>query len=370
MKKIVYLSASTIPSKAANSVHVMKMCQAFAKHGYEVTLLAWNGGGTVEDAFEKYGVEPCFELVRFERLNIPGAILHLSLKMYKWVKENKKVDIIYGRNLYALMATAKLNKKFVLEVHSPLNSHIQSLIQRYLFSTDNFSFLVTISNALKKEYLKEYTQLKPQKVIVAHDGADFNETVVQSNLDNFKINIGYIGHMYPGRGLEVILELSKRFDDCIFHLVGGMDKDIDYWKKIFKGQKNVIFYGFIEHSKTEILRNSFDILLAPYQKKVAVHGGKVDTSKWMSPLKIFEYMSSGKPIICSNLPVLQEVLIHEKNALLCDPENTDEWVEALHKLICNEDLRSALGTEAQKILIEKYTWFKRAEDILNKIYLK
>lgn len=66
--KITYISSSTIPSRTANSIHVMKMCQAFAKNGHEVTLLAPDNHKeyepSVECVYDYYGVDQCFEIIK------------------------------------------------------------------------------------------------------------------------------------------------------------------------------------------------------------------------------------------------------------------------------------------------------------------
>ena len=109
-----------------------------------------------------------------------------------------------------------------------------------------------------------------------------------------------------------------------------------------------------------------DVLLAPYQQKVIVGNGK-NTADRMSPLKIFEYMAAGKPIICSDLPVLHEVLEHNVNALLCSPDNVDEWFETINKIRNNKELALRIGNKAKEIFLEKYTWKIRAQNVLNGI---
>ena len=103
----------------------------------------------------------------------------------------------------------------------------------------------------------------------------------------------------------------------------------------------------------------------PYQKSVSVAGNKYDTVKYMSPLKMFEYMLSGVPIISSNLSVLKEILINKKNSLLVPPNNISQWNSALNYI--HNDLESAkiLAKNAQNLALSQYTWDKRAYKILN-----
>ena len=60
-------------------------------------------------------------------------------------------------------------------------------------------------------------------------------------------------------------------------------------------------------------------LIAPYQPVVTLHGGVGDNSQWVCPLKLFDYMAAGKPIICSDHPVIRETVEHERDALICAP---------------------------------------------------
>ena len=154
--------------------------------------------------------------------------------------------------------------------------------------------------------------------------------------------------------------MCKKINDMTFHLVGGLKEDIEYWKNYSKllNLDNIYFYGFVSPKESIKYRNSFDIFLAPYEKKVSIFGSnESDTSKFMSPLKIFEYMSHKKPIIASDLPVIREVL-NESNSLLVECDNIDLWINSLKKLrvLKNRELI------ANKALIDfsNYSWNNRA----------
>ena len=228
--------------------------------------------------------------------------------------------------------------------------------------------MVVISQALKKIYL-EKKYLDDLKIKVAHDGADevnnFNSRIKLLGSKE-SIKIGYVGHLYKGRGVEIIIECAKQLSNMTFHLVGGTNENIEYWKSYKKklNLNNVYFYGFVSPKETSKYRNSFDILLAPYAKKVSISGSSEgDTSKFMSPLKIFEYMSHRKPIIVSDLPVIREVL-NEKNSILVECEDIELWVNAIKKLQ-NLKNRELIANQAL-IDFQNYSWKNRALLILKR----
>ena len=91
-------------------------------------------------------------------------------------------------------------------------------------------------------------------------------------------------------------------------------------RKINKS-KNLIYMGYFRNKDARKLMSCMDALLMPYQNKVSIGKTKSDTSKWMSPMKMFEYLASGVPVFSSNLPVLQEILIDNVNVFLVSPED-------------------------------------------------
>jgi glycosyltransferase involved in cell wall biosynthesis len=368
--KIVYISTSYIPSRAANSIHVMKMCQALVKNGHEVVLISWDRKGFLEpdidDIFAFYGVEKCFELVKINCLSILGSYyLYNLLSAIKVHQINP--DLVYSREIFGCLISAKTGFSVIYESHSTLKpGNIREWAFRQLLKSSKLKFLVVITNALKEYYKNNYS-FPETKMIVVPDGADIVSEKSKSFIlpnKNKKMQIGYVGHLYSGRGIDIIISMTKTFSQADFHLVGGLEKDIQFWKKEALGLKNIFFHGFVSPSEAEKYRAAFDILISPYQENVSTCGGK-NTLDWMSPLKIFEYMAAGKPIICSDLSVLREILENEKNALLCPPDDLNAWKNALKRLMCDPELRNRLGEVAKKEFIEKYTWRARAKRLLS-----
>lgn len=368
--RIVYIATSIIPSRTANSIHVMKMCQAFAQNGHEVTLIVpdWKEGVEpgIEDVYEFYGVEECFEIEFIPRYLIKGGGLLFG---YQAARKSKQLepDLVYGRALFGCFFSSLLKLPMAFETHAPLHKVINIWIFRKLIRMPSFQKLVVITHALEKNYSNSFA-LTLDMIHVAPDGADpLSEDVVPIQYPNIgkKVHVGYIGHLYSGRGIDIIQKLAERCPYADFHVIGGTEQDIEAYTKQTEFLHNLYIYGFMHPSVVDQYRLGCDILLAPYQKRVSVAGGGGNTVDWMSPLKIFEYMAAGKAIISSDLPVLREVLEDGRNALLCDSEDIDSWEKAIQYLSEDPEFRKQLGQNAQSDLIQKYSWQTRAQSIIN-----
>jgi glycosyltransferase involved in cell wall biosynthesis len=365
--KITYLSSSTIPSRTANSIHVMKMCQAFARNGHEVVLVAPNKKNDiepgVEDVFDFYGVEKCFEIANLPWLPVKGWVCIYGLLAGRRAKAFKP-DLVYCRNTVGCFFAARFGLPVIFESHTPIEEENKISVWMFgqLIKSPRLQKLVVITRALKEYYESTYPQTKG-KILVAPDGADpVPEGIVPVELPNKgkRLQVGYVGHLYKGKGMEVVSKLATLCSWADFHVVGGKEGDLEYWKKECRNCANIFFHGYVPHGQTVRHIQAFDVVLLPNQQKVAVHGGGGNIGQWTSPLKAFEYMAAAKAIICSDLPVLREVLEHERNVLLCPPDDVSTWQKALHRLRDDQILRQRLGSAAYEDFLANYTWQARA----------
>jgi glycosyltransferase involved in cell wall biosynthesis len=257
----------------------------------------------------------------------------------------------------------------MFEAHTPPVNVLQRIVEGWVCRQPHFMRLIVISNALKCEYQRLFPWLPAGKIVVARDAADPLECTANRPPDanwpgrSRALQVGYVGHLYPGRGIGLIFSLARRLPEADFHLVGGMDQDIQRWKQV-DSPNNLFFHGFVAPRHLSRYYARFDLMLAPYQQRVLAVGRKKEISRWMSPLKIFDYMAAGKAMVCADLPVLREVLTHGVNAWLVPPSDPDAWQRALETLRDREDLRELLRTNARAGFLSHHTWQKRAEKVL------
>lgn len=286
----------------------------------------------VNDLFEYYGVGRHFEIKKLLIIKKRGlAQIYTLMIAFHLLKI--RPDFVYGRYFHGCCIAALMGYKTIQESHFKdwKNSKIKKYILEYFAKSVNVVRFVVITEALKASYLKQFPGLS-KKMIVAQDGADIcssDASGLESQLDKTRLQVEYTGHFYEGRGINVILQVAEKLPDVDFHIVGGRDEDVVFWESK-NLPSNIQFHGFVAPRLVSDYQRQFDVLLAPYMRKVLTNAND-DTSMCMSPLKIFEYMAIKKPIVASDLPVLREIL-NETNSMLVNPDDADEWVDAINEL--------------------------------------
>ncbi len=365
---IYYLSKSTMPSTMANTIQVMKMCAAFAQCGHTVTLFATKGPDTVGDLFAYYGVAKSFT-IRFDYPEPERKRKPYLGSPYRWSLarefQRQPPDLFYGRDVVRLLAAAHFGRPVACEVH---DLPCETGRFRRLIEHPALKRIVCITEALKADLIAAYPKLSPAKIMVSPDAADpppagLRPAVLRQSRPG-QVNVCYTGSLYPGKGMEIISQLPR---DCVwadFHLVGGTDEDVGRWQRELVSFPNVFFYGRQPPHTVAGYIKAADIVLAPYQRRVEGHGG-AEIGRWMSPLKVFEYMALAKPIVASDVPVLREALSHGVTAILVPPDDPNAWTEVLRSLARDPDTRRALGAGAYAAFEDRFTWVGRSRSILD-----
>lgn len=370
--KVVYIANSAIPSRSANSVHVMKMCEALSQIGADLTLVvpdvcdeAYRG----QDPHAFYGVVPSFRIRRIRSVKrTPRGLLNYAFAVLALVRTALPPGAtIFTRSLLAAFFGILAGRRVLLEMHdTPLavSRRVTDLFVRWrLFDRRGFLGLVVISKPLKEHFVS--LGWPARKVAVVPDAVNYSvfERLTAPTWGKQRYTIGYVGSLCKGRGVEVIYELSARDPENDYRVYGGEEEEVREWKGRSAGRRNIAFLGHVRNAEIADRLGEMDILLMPYQRKIAVSGNFGDTAKWASPMKMFEYMASGRPVISSEIPVLKEVLSHGETCLFVDPEKVEDWLAAVRSLTSDGDLALGMGARARGLVREKYTWEKRAQAI-------
>lgn len=369
VRRLTYIASSPLPSRAANAVHVMKMASAFVRCGAEVQLVAQKAieaDAEASDLYEAYGVDPDFSL----RL-LPKWPLLRPRQTYPLVSViaamRWRSELVYTRFPRAAVLAERLGLRAVVELHHP--GALQD-VRRYL-AIARRPLVIVITHTLRRHLLAEL-DCPPEAVMVAPDGSDPVDPSLAPALPALpdgRLRVGFLGHLYRGKGMEVISQVAPRCPFVEFTVVGGTEADIATWRDRCRGMTNLTFHGYVPHAATPAMLRSFDIALLPSQASVATAGATAgpdmrDIGPYASPLKAFEYMAAGLPIIASDLENLREVFRDGENALLCPADEPEAWVRSIHRLAHDPGLRQRLARQSLDDHTRHYSWSARAERLM------
>ncbi|MCB0323065.1 MAG: glycosyltransferase [Bdellovibrionales bacterium] len=374
--RIIHWNILEYPSREANSVINMKTCESFADLGHEVTMLVPRSRErprvSVAEIFSYYGVRPNFSIVQLPSPSFGGnacfyAFFGLISVLYIHWKRPRVVYSMFGPGSWLLGCTGRGS---FFEAHGPpeANAVYYRKASAFFFSrwirSPRALGIVTNCRSLA-DYLQR--RFNYGTILPEHNAGDPPKAEATATPEHFALDtlhVGYIGQLCPGKGMEVIAAILESCPWAHFHVVGGSESEVMYWRNA-KIAPNITFYGSIPFAATEQYRQACDVLLLPFQTTVGTYAGGEYSSHFMSPTKLFEYMRAGKAIISARSRSVEEVLRDGENALLCNGDAPEEWIRALQQLKDNPSLRAQLGAAAQGDLVQHHTWQQRARRILD-----
>ena len=153
--------------------------------------------------------------------------------------------------------------------------------------------------------------------------------------------------------------------DVLFLLVGGRLPQISMWKKYAssRGIKNVQFAGFVQNAVVPLYLKAADALIMPYKTDQEI---KIMDMSTTSPLKLFEYMASKRPIVSSNVPAISRTITHGVDGLLAKPNDVRELAHFVKVVLEDKKLAENLSNNAYE-KAKRYDWKKRCEMILQHV---
>ena len=161
---------------------------------------------------------------------------------------------------------------------------------------------------------------------------------------------------YEWKGADIFLDAAERAPQgWVFACAGGDKKEVEAIRERYKDAR-ICLLGYVPPAEVPALMRAADALVIPNKR------GEAGSDLYTSPLKLFEYMASGVPIIASDLPSLREV-VSEHEVTFFEPNDAAALVDAARHVFENEKSAWRRAGQARQ-LVERYTWSARAERIL------
>ncbi len=370
--KLLYIANQRFPTEKAYGIQIAKTCEAFADSGVLVTLLApFRKNKSKEMPFEYYNVKENF---KFKKVWAPDFYFSGRLDKIAFVIKSfisaivlaiyalfPKPEIVYSRDESVLFFSPffKKPRNLIFEAHRFSDSR-RFFYRR--FKKKNLK-IVTISHGLENKFVE--FGFKPENILVAPDGVDIEEFDIgetkeecrrQLNLPQDEKIVLYAGHLFDWKGAHVLAEAAAYLPEAWFVFVGGTEIDVLKFKERFGNKENIKILGQKPHREIPLFLKAADVLVLPNSAKEAI------SVSYTSPLKLFEYMASRRPIIASDLPSLREIL-NENNATLVKSDDPEALASGIKIALGNNQLAEKISQKALED-VKNYTWQKRAESIL------
>lgn len=372
--KLIYISNTRLPSEKANSYQTMQMCNSFSKFFDEVELWTGKARNTpelqdIKDIFGFYNIKKTFSI---NTLWQPDSLIIAKISEFVWSNSR---DILFSVNACFKLTKLRKSKKviiytrvwsflYVYQIFKKLGLvHFRLFYESHKFSNflikpiSKIDGLVVINNYL----FNLYKEKGIKKLIVAHDGVSIDEyskiSDYQFQSKKNEINVVYTGSLFLWKGVYTLIDsiqyLPKNYKLII---IGGSSQYMIDFKKyvernIQDGRVKVVphipkkdLLSFIEIADVLVLPNS----------------SKDKMSLYTSPIKMFEYMASKRPIVASRLASIKEILSDKENAILFDPDDAQDLASKIEYTV-NFDCKRIVENAYDDV--KKHTWDLRAHQI-------
>ncbi len=377
---IIYALPEPLPDPRARFIQIINTCYALANTGIEVMLITGiKKRYSIEEIFKFYNIKkhPNLKIIRlpilrrenskYFRFSWHGVFYFslLSLLFFrKLLAENKTVLFIRHLKLadFLLRFRKILCIPVIFEVHEIFYFNVlkgrkrektMEIEYRVYNKADS---MISISESINKHLIQ--MQILQKIIHIIPDGVKKDWLDIDKNPS--ASYICYTGSLYLWKGIDTLISAMKFLPDEKLLIVGGGGRLVKL-KKIAKDEgvaSRIEFIGAVPHSSIPDYLSQAKVAVLPNIS----HG----PSQFSSPLKLFEYMACGIPIVASDIPVFREILTDGRNAILFEPDNPESLANSIKRIVDTPELAAKLVSNAKKEA-GSYTYERRAEKILDVI---
>lgn len=381
--RITYFADIRFPLERANGIQTMETCAALTERGHVIDLIVRpDTQGPARNPFDYYGVTRTDRL-RIGRVPARGpapsrrfgylafaagralgrgradVLMTRDLgvaSMLLRIPPLMRPPVVYESHGYAPDVAAALPDLVATAVR-PGARKLQRLAEREARVWHGAEGYVTITAALAEDMA---ARLGPrQRLAVVPDGARLTGAWTDADFEPpAQQVVAYSGHLYAWKGVDVLLQALALVPGAQGLIVGGHAGEPDLGRvKALAAQlgiaQRVTFTGIVPPGEVAEQLRRAGVLALP-------NPASAISTRFTSPLKLFEYMAAGRAIVASDLPSIREVLHDGQNALLVPPGDAAALAAALRRLLDDRALSSRLARAAFAAMPE-YSWSRRAE---------
>ncbi|OGF74598.1 hypothetical protein A3J56_02260 [Candidatus Giovannonibacteria bacterium RIFCSPHIGHO2_02_FULL_46_20] len=366
---VIYVANTRLPTEKAHGYQIMKMCEALASQGCVVELVVPRRKRfIVKDPFSYWVVARIFRIIELPTTDfisgntVPRKIAFLidaasfAFQAFRYTRKKRDINAVFARDREIAFLSLIVKTTMIFEVH-----FLPRMMRLYRFLWRNIYAIITITHGLK--VLLKNADFDERRIAVLPDGVDLNvfknlppkaKLRKELGISDDQFIVLYAGQLFSWKGIQTLIASAKKLpkENAVF-IIGGSGTDIQKLKS--EASNNVVFVGHVLPQQVPKWLCVADILVLP-------NSARFDISKYYtSPLKLFEYMASGVPIVASDLPSLREIL-NERNAFFFEPDNAVSLADTLIA-VRNNYVEAEKRAKRARDEVRRYTWERRAEHI-------
>ena len=378
-----------MPNVWAQGVQISRMCSAFAVAGRDISLFHRKGGITnLTDTRTDihYGLSqpidsvpvwsPNFGRIFFfsppaSRLAAIGRTVDMSMFGFFAIKRATRMGFtrVYTREWQIAWLSTRRNISTTLELHEVPRSSMWRKFIKGISQRDSLTRIVVISNGVHDGLLE--IGVDEKTVIVAPDAVDITsyenlptrtEAREIVGLQSDRPLVVYTGSLFRYKGIHSIIEAAEKLSEVDFVVVGGSGAELENYRNAVNqaGVRNLVTTGYVIPQVISVYQAAADVLIAPNTSE-----NKLSTD-YTSPLKLFEYMASSRPVVASSLASIREILCHESTAILVEPDSPTDLAAGIKRLLEDPKLGESIANRARD-KVSSNTWDRRAQTILKDV---
>jgi len=346
---VIYIARSRLHRNRANLIQTLHTAAALRAVGVRLRLYLppWSRRTVVAARLDELGLRTALDLRRSRFLHSRWRLLGFRPFIVAHRAELLSAAALYTRSPEVSVALAAAGLVHHLEVHEIGHLRTMGLLGRVVrwHRSGLINWLVPISRAAAND-LRE-AGAAAERIHVSPSGVDLEGYRDVEPFDANRLGqprILYVGRISRDRGLGIFQALAERRIGAIT-LVGEQEDAV-------RPSQYLHVEPFVPHRDVPGWYGRAEIVLLPYQPELR-HAAS------LSPMKLFEAMAAGRPIVASDLPPLREILEHGKTALLVQPDNVESWVSAIETLRTDRALADRLARGGRD-LASRFSWRERA----------
>jgi glycosyltransferase involved in cell wall biosynthesis len=271
---------------------------------------------------------------------------------------------IITRSPTAALRCLKLRLPTVFELHSAPKPGLLPAIEA-IVRHPSLAGLVANSSRVAEALIEAGAD--QARVLAAPNGVDVDQFDPGADRSDARSRLGlpddatvvmYCGQLYDYKGIPRIIDSARRLSELCFVLVGGRPENVDHWRRTARGVANLRFEGFVANQELPHYLAASDICLS-------THSARHEAAAWTSPLKLYEYMAAGRPIVATDIPATRGLLHHGRNAVVVPADDAEALVGGIQHLLDHPGLGVKLAAQARREA-EGFGWEARAQTILDR----